>query len=1070
MARSADAARANAQPTKTQLQKELSRLRARVKELERTNADLEGSNRALRDSEDRLAALVEHMPAVAFVRDLDGRFALINRAYEETYAVTNDRVCGKPLADVLPKKAARKYLDHDRRVIAAKEVVEEEIPITLDGDSHVFSSIKFPIRDATGEMIAVGGIEQDITERKKAERALEEARDAMARARARLFDAIESMSDAIVVYDADGRLEFCNNRFKAFYGYSDDETEAGVTWDDLVRIDIERGLIAGGRQGAESYYGRRAAVRGDLTSSSEVELSDGRWLHVRDRQTSTGGIVSIQADITDRKKAEHRFEALLESAPDATVIVNADGDIVQTNQQTERLFGYSAEDLLGKKVEALLPDRFRERHPAHRKQFFKDSQVRPMGVGLELYGQAKDGREFPIEISLSPIMTEDGMLVSASVRDITERKKAEEALRQGQARLDLALQATGAGVWDYDLKNGESWWSSELYSLLGYDPQELAPTYETWTSLLHPDDRERILGAEGQELDDWTTGEASRSEYRLKRKNGTFIWIEDMATATVDDSGRVLRQTGVMRDITPRKEAEQAVRESEAVLKTVLDNMPAVVFLKSADCRFRLINKRYEEVYGVCFEEIKDKTVHEIHPADLAEAFAAIDRKVIDGGEVIESEHVISSEGRDITLASALFPILDQGGAVTGFGGVEIDITDRKRAEAEIQETKERLDLALEGSGDGLWDWNVKTGEQYMDERWAGMLGFKVEELARNISTFERLIHPEDEAEVTANLEQVLASHAPSFVQDFRLRSKAGDWVWILSRGKVVEREEDGTPLRLIGTHSDITERKLAEKKLQDAYGTISESINYASNIQRSVLTEEKVLAAATREHLLLWEPRDVVGGDICWCHTWGDGTLVVLADCTGHGVPGAFMTLIATGALDRAMNEVPPGDVGQLIQCMHQMVQTTLSQESDGGDSDDGLELGACYVRPNRHRLTFAGARLPLFVVEGGDVTEVKATRQGMGYRGIPRRQAYDETQIALRDSMTFYMTSDGYLDQVGGEQRRMFGKRRFKELLLSLEDKPFADQKEALYRALRDYQGEERRRDDVSMVAFRV
>ncbi|RYZ15644.1 MAG: PAS domain S-box protein, partial [Myxococcaceae bacterium] len=148
-------------------------------------------------------------------------------------------------------------------------------------------------------------------------------------------------------------------------------------------------------------------------------------------QTDAGMLVmSAIRDIGDRKKAERKFRGLLEAAPDAIIIVDQSGDIVIVNSQAETLFGYHREEMIGSKVEMLMPERFRGAHQGRRHGFVADPKARPMGVGLELYGQRRDGTEFPIEISLSPLETEDGVLVSSAIRDITGRKQAELSLQR----------------------------------------------------------------------------------------------------------------------------------------------------------------------------------------------------------------------------------------------------------------------------------------------------------------------------------------------------------------------------------------------------------------------------------------------------------------------------------------------------------------------------------------------------------------------------------------------------------------------------------------------------------------
>ncbi len=271
--------------------------------------------------------------------------------------------------------------------------------------------------------------------------------------------------------------------------------------------------------------------------------------------------------------------------------------------------------------------------------------------------------------------------------------------------------------------------------------------------------------------------------------------------------------------------------------------------------------------------------------------------------------------------------------------------------------------------------------------------------------------------------------------------------------------------------NKDVFIRRQNEEKIKKSLKVISDSINYASRIQRSILPDSASLEKIFKDYFVLWKPRDVVGGDLYWHRTWGAGSLVLLGDCTGHGVPGAFMTLISNGALDEAYLETPPGDPAALLQRMHQLIQTSLGQDqASRGRADDGLEVGACFIDGDNSRVIFAGSRFDLFVEKDGEVEMTKGVKAGLGYRSTPHDVQFTNHEVVVEDGQTFYMTSDGFIDQVGGEKKRGFGKKRFKALITSLKDVPLSEQRGAFHKGLLDYQGSQKRRDDVAVIGFRL
>lgn len=263
-----------------------------------------------------------------------------------------------------------------------------------------------------------------------------------------------------------------------------------------------------------------------------------------------------------------------------------------------------------------------------------------------------------------------------------------------------------------------------------------------------------------------------------------------------------------------------------------------------------------------------------------------------------------------------------------------------------------------------------------------------------------------------------------------------------------------------------------AHRKLADANHLVMESIGYARRIQSSVLPDRKALDGTGLEVAVLWEPLHLVGGDYFWLEEIDGLGILLVADCTGHGVPGAFLTLIVATALDRLIHERGLRDPAAILVALDGMVRTQLRQDGRGSESDDGLDCGLCIWDPEAAEIRFAGAGTALTTIDGAAVTRIRGAKRGIGY---PRRTgehiAIEESRLRVTPGMTLYLMTDGITDQMGGAgpTRRLLGHRGVTDILASHQPATLSEQVAILDTNLAAYRAGEGRRDDMTLVAFR-
>ncbi len=757
-----------------------------------------------------------------------------------------------------------------------------------------------------------------------------------------LRSAMDNMSDGMFMLDEHMRFMAFNKRYQEYMGFPDALVGLGKSVEDTIRVHAARGDYGEGNP-EDNFLERLRALASSKTVEREMRLADGsRILQLRKSPIDGGGAVVIVTDITEMSRArdklrqsERESRLTLDNMPGGICMLDSDLRIQVVNRTYCDLYGNDPETYrIGRPISEIIRQNAEAgihsvgEHVCESVDETVHLRIAALqsGVAGETERQLPNGQT--LLVKHNPI--EGGGVVLVAT-DITERKKAENRLRS-------IIETASDGIVVIDSAGKVMTFSPSAEKIFGYAATDVIG--KNIRMLMPEPDRSAHDGYLRRYLDAGVKRiVGSNREVTGLRKDGeSFAMDLAIGEATLGDETIF---TGIIRNITERKKAQDTIRRQERQVRAIIDNIPLVIILKDSEGKHLAVNNYYETATGVPPDNVIGLRDDEFLPDEVAGKIIEIDQRII----------------------------------------------------------------------------TTKSAE-----------------------TFEEQIPNPD-----GTLHDFLTTKVPVL-------------------------DAEGNTETLVIAALDITERKVSERKLTEAYEVISSSIQYASRIQQAVLTGREMLTATMKESFSLWAPRDVVGGDIFWCQPWGNnGILIITADCTGHGVPGAFMTLIAAGALDRAVADTKPGSLGRLVRQLHLNIQISLNQQGGAGESDDGLELSAVYIDISESSLIFSGARLPLYMVENGEVTEFKATRSGIGYRGIPSTQQFEETVLTLNGNQAFYMATDGYIDQIGGERRRMLGKSRLKETLLSVQGLPFEEQKHRINQALIDYQGDESRRDDVTVLGFR-
>ena len=705
-----------------------------------------------------------------------------------------------------------------------------------------YEELEQQVRELEKEVVKYKEVEECFVDLKRTEEALRLSEE-------RLRLALDATTDGIWDWNLNTGQAYFSPRYYTMLGYGPDEFPSTYeNWRQLLHPDDAEATERIVRRAVEAFYPHDAEVtKGAVRSTVEdhslytvefrLKAKDGEWRWILSRskvvKSDTSGkavrMIGSHTDITERKQAEEALATrdmelhnLADSSPGlmGTFYLRPDGSVCMpyTSPQIENLYGLRSEDVVDDATSLLA-----RTHPDDAVGVNESiaESARTMTPWRHEFRVIHPTRgEIWLEGSTNPRPHPDGGVIwYGFIHDITERKRTEELIKDEVIRRRILVEQSRDGIVVLE-ESGKVYEANQRFSdMLGYSMEEVHQ--------LHVWDWDAHLTKEQVMEMVWTvddTGDHFETVHR--RKDGTLYDVEISTNGAVYRGQKLI--FCICRDITDRKRAEVTIRESEEKYRLLFETNEVLLTVCDRRGVCQLMNRRVAALHGGEPKDFIGKSLKELHPKAGEDYIRGI-QETMDLGISQETEDEIEFFQGKRWLLSRMQPVPDAKGVFRTIQIISQDITERKQAEEALRASQERLSLVIEGSNDGFWDWNVATGQAYFSPRYYTMLGYAPDEFPATYENWRSLIHPEDLAAAEETLRQHFEEKLPTYSPELRLRTRSGDYRWVLSRGKVVERDTEGKVVRMAGTHSDITERKQAEEAIKISERNYREIFN-ASN------------------------------------------------------------------------------------------------------------------------------------------------------------------------------------------------------------------------------------------------
>ena len=448
--------------------------------------------------------------------------------------------------------------------------------------------------------------------------------------------------------------------------------------------------------------------------------------------------------------------------------------------------------------------------------------------------------------------------------ELVARQQIETCLLESEQRYASLVAAAPVGIFRHDAAGRCMYVNDRFCQISGLSPETALG--DGWKTRVHPDDRSRVM-VEWEKF--VQSGCPGQLEYRFHHPSGLVKWIYMQTVVERDAHGQVIGYVGTIIDISDRKQAEvertraEETRKELTILEQVLDNVLAGYWEWDIPNGREYFSRGFKRMFGYEDHELfntPESWKNLIFPEDLPTVLECFERHVQSRGKIPYYNEVRYRHKNGSTvwvIYSGQVIEWDDADNPLRMVGFHLDISDRKQAEEALRESDARWQFALEGSGDGVWDWNPQTKTAFFSRQWKAMLGYADHEVGNTLDEWDSRIHPDDKSQTHVDLNKHFSGETSSYQNEHRIRCRDGRYKWILGRGKVIEWTPDGRPLRVIGTHTDITDRKLADQKIREQAALLDIASNaiFVRDLDQQILYWNQ-----GAERLYGWQADDAIG------------------------------------------------------------------------------------------------------------------------------------------------------------------------------------------------------------------